>query len=229
MNARRLALVAALLCACSRREPPTPPPVAPASSDAAARSTAPAASAPTSERRLSQPIDSSARAPAAAVASAEIAGPEVANQGGLRGLVAALAEVEHIELVRWDPPAPADALTADDRARLLDLVRRGQLVDTHTVAHPPWPAAFVFHTRKHGAYAVTLVGARNLRLSPAQRDGRFTGDAARWNDSAPPEMVLDDRDDWAWRFFESRLGKTKEKEYLAPKSAPDYLELPLRP
>lgn len=103
-----------------------------------------------------------------------------------------------------------------------------QLTDSRTAAHPPWPAAFSFQPRTRGHYAVTLVGPWNLRLDSG-RDAPFVGEAARWNDSGLPAMVLDDADHWVWKYLEARLGKTKEKEYLTPKRAPDYLELPKRP
>jgi hypothetical protein len=139
-----------------------------------------------------------------------------------------LGDVERIELLRWDAVAPPEPLSPKDSQRLLELVRRGKLTGSHTLTHPPWPAAFWFHTRRNGTYAVTLVGAQNLRLDSG-RDGPFTGEAARWNSSPPPEMALEDHDHWVWNYLESRLGETKRKEYLAPKRAPDYLELPKKP
>ncbi len=152
----------------------------------------------------------------------------VSNRDGLRGLVAALKDVERVEQLRWDQRSKAEPLAAADQTRLLQLIGRGQLVDTHTVTHPPWPAAFLFHTRDHGTYAATLVGRSSLRLDAGRPDGHFEGAAARWNSSPPPEMALNDEDGWLWTYFELHLGPTREKEYLMSK-APDYLELPKKP
>jgi len=153
---------------------------------------------------------------------------DVTNRDGLRGLLAALNDVDAVELVRWDRPAPAEPLSPADSTRLVQLIRHGRLTETSTVAHPPWPAAFVFHARSHGSYAATLVGRANLRLDAGRPDGHFEGSAARWNSSPPPEMALDQDDDWLWAYLEARLGPTREKEYLTPK-APPNLELPRKP
>jgi hypothetical protein len=146
----------------------------------------------------------------------------------MRGLVAALKDVDGVELLRWDQRAKAEPLAAADQTQLLKLIGGGQLTDTHTVAHPPWAAALLFHTRNHGTYAATLVGRASLRLDAGRADGHFEGAAARWNSSPPPELALNNEDDWLWTYFESHLGPTQEKEYLMPK-APDYLELPKKP
>ena len=205
-------------------------------------------------RRASQPTASTAARPSEAVPQTTTAGPVaealpppsvsssplppatnagfaeaiVTNRDGLRGLVAALKDVERVELLRWDQRSKAEPLATADQIRLLQLIGEGQLTATHTVAHPPWPAAFLFHTRTHGTYAATLVGRSSLRLDAGRADGYFEGAAARWNSAPPPEMALSNEDDWLWAYFESNLGPTREKEYLMPK-APDYLELPKKP
>jgi hypothetical protein len=157
------------------------------------------------------------------------AATSVTNRDGLLGLIAALSDVDRVELVRWDRSVPAETLSPADKTRLLQLIRSGRLTDVHTVAHPPWPAAFLFHTRSHGSYATTLVGRANLRLDAGRADGHFEESAARWNGSPPPEMAVDQEDDWLWTYFEAHLGPTREKEYLAPPKAPPYLELPRKP
>jgi hypothetical protein len=86
----------------------------------------------------------------------------------------------------------------------------------------------VFFTRSHGTYAAILVGASTLRLDTGRASGRFEGAAARWNTSPPPEMALDDDDRWLWSYLESRLGETREQEYLMQK-APYPIAPPRRP
>ena len=149
----------------------------------------------------------------------------VGNRDGLRGLLAALKDVERVELLRWDQRAGAEPLSKADKTRLLQLIRGGLLTDTRTLAHPPWPAAFLFHTRSHGTYAATLVGRSNLRLDAGRPDGHFEGAAARWNSAPPPELATNNEDVWLWTYLESHLGATREKEYLTPET-PDYVELP---
>jgi hypothetical protein len=174
------------------------------------------------------PRPSAAGSPLPPVTSDALPEVSVTNHDGLRGLLAALKDVDGVELLHWDRRAKAESLSSADKTRLLELIWGGRLTDTHTVAHPPWPAAFLFHTRAHGTYAATLVGRSNLRLDAGRPDGHFEGAAARWNSSPPPEMALNNEDDWLWAYFESRLGATREKEYLTPK-APDYMELPQKP
>jgi hypothetical protein len=228
MKLRVASLLLTELVGCAHGEQPTRGASQPAVSTAARPSVlAPQASvaAPVVEA-ASQPSSSSTQlAPAT---SREFAEVSVSNRDGLRGLVAALKDVEGVELLRWDQRSKAEPLAAADQTRLLQLIGGGQLTDTHTVAHPPWPAAFLFHTHNHGTYAAMLVGRSSLRLDAGRSDGHFEGAAARWNSSPPPEMALNNEDDWLWVYFESHLGPTREKEYLMPK-APDYLELPKKP
>jgi len=42
-------------------------------------------------------------------------------------------------------------------------------------------------------------------------------------------MTVDQEDDWLWTYFEKHLGPTRDKEHLAPRKAPPYLELPRKP
>ncbi|MDF3066717.1 MAG: hypothetical protein K0R38_2318 [Polyangiaceae bacterium] len=207
-----LALLAALV-GCTRVEPSATSPPTPG--------LPPSTSSPSTPAGLGS--TSAAAPPDATLPTA------VANRGGLRGLLAALNDVETIELRRWNPPAPPDPLSASDRAQLLKLLQRSRLIEESTVAHPPWPAAFVFHTRSHGSYAATLVGRSNLRLDSGRSDGRFEPTAGVPSDARPPEMWVEDELGWLWQYLESRLGVTKQKEYSAPKQAPDYLELPSPP
>jgi hypothetical protein len=225
MKLRVAALLLAELVGCAHGEQPTRGASQPAASTAA-RPPVPAPQASVAApvaKATSQPSSSSAQLPTAR--STGFAAVSVTNRDGLRGLVAALKDVERVELLRWDQRSKAEPLAAVDQTRLLQLIGGGQLTDTHTVTHPPWPAAFLFHTRDHGTYAATLVGRSSLRLDAGRSDGHFEGAAARWNSSPPPEMALNNEDDWLWVYFESHLGPTREKEYLMPK-APDYLELP---
>ncbi|HYQ43990.1 MAG TPA: hypothetical protein VER11_18540 [Polyangiaceae bacterium] len=221
-------LMLAAFIGCARVEQPGP------GADRPLASTAPPRPTPTAEPRPSPfvpeaaPRASASHARLPSATSDEFPGTSVSNRDGLRGLLAALGDVDNVELVRWDRCAPAEPLSTADKTRLLELIRRGRLTDTHTVAHPPWPAAFLFHTRSHGSFATTLVGRANLRLDAGRPDGHFEGSAARWNSSPPPEMAVDQEGGWLWTYFETRLGPTREQEYLAPK-APPYLELPRRP
>ncbi|MEP7049155.1 MAG: hypothetical protein ABJB12_02330 [Pseudomonadota bacterium] len=222
------ALLLAELVSCAHSEQPTRGASQPGASAAARPAVAmpqTSAAAPVVDA-ASRPSSSSAQlSPATSGGLAELS---VSNRDGLRGLVAALKDVERVELVRWDQRAKAEPLAAADQTRLLQLIGGGQLTETHTVAHPPWPAAFVFHTRSHGTYAATVVGRSSLRLDAGRADGHFEGAAARWNGSPPPDLALNSEEDWLWAYFESHLGPTREKEYLMPK-APDYLELPKKP
>lgn len=142
--------------------------------------------------------------------------PLIENRGGLSGLLAAVTDVEQIELVRWDTAPQPRPLPPGARETLKRLIGRGHIINARTVAHPPWPAALLLRTRKHGAYAVTLVGSQNLRLDPGNASGKFTGTAARWNDSPAPEMELADDEGWLWSYLEAQLGPTSQKEYQTP-------------
>lgn len=207
------------LASCARREPP--PTLA----------VTPPAAATTAQLPATVPPAANTSAPSAPLPSAAAAAPaptNVDNRDGLRGLLGVLPDIERVELLRWNVAVAAQPLSEADQTRLVQLLRNGQLTDTHTVAHPPWPAALLFHTRKSGTYAVTLVGHSSLRLDAARADGRFEGAAARWNSAPAPEMALSDEDGWLWHYFEARLGPTREKEYLMHK-APAYLELPQKP
>lgn len=181
------------------------------------------------ERPASRPTPAPFVAMSAPAAASAAPLPDILNRGGLRGLLLAVDDIVDVEVVAWNPDTRNEPLSSAERARFIALVRGGVMVEGATVAHPPWPAAFVLRTRNHGAYAVTLVGRASLRLHSGSRDGRFVGDAARWNGAAPPEMAVPDEDGWLWTFLEARLGQTEQKEYLSPKMAPDYLELPRPP
>ena len=139
----------------------------------------------------------------------------MANREGLRGLVSALNEVDQIELFNWEPTKKIEPLLPADKDHLLQLLRKGALTNTTTVEHPPWPAAFLVHTRSHGSYALLLVGTSTLRLDAGRSDGKFQGAAARWNGSPPPEMATNADDNWLWKYLESRLGETRVKDYLS--------------
>jgi hypothetical protein len=141
---------------------------------------------------------------------------QVLNQGGLEGLLDSLDDVVAVELVDFGSQTRRQLLSDADRKRLLDIVGRCVLIDAHSVAHPPWSAAFLFHTHNSGAYALKLVGSENLRLDPGNEQHRFVGNAAQWNDIPAPEMVSQDGADWIWNYLESRLGKTRSKEYTVP-------------
>ncbi|HKO50880.1 MAG TPA: hypothetical protein VJV79_24385 [Polyangiaceae bacterium] len=231
MKLNLAALILAALGSCARGEPPTPGATHPATAIASSppsgpqpRATAsgPAAAAPAA------PQPSSAESSAPTATSDTLPEVNVSNREGLRGLLAALKEVERVELLRWDRRAKPEPLSTADKTRLLQLIQGGRITDTRTLAHPPWPAALLFHTQKQGTYAATLVGRSSLRLDAGRADGHFEGAAARWNSAPPPEMVLSDEGNWLWTYFEAHLGATREKEYLTPK-APDYLELPQKP
>lgn len=141
---------------------------------------------------------------------------EVLNQGGLQGLLGALDDVVAVELVDFRSQPRAHVLGPSERKQLIDIIGRCALIDAHTLTHPPWPAAFLFHTQTHGSYALTLVGPQNLRLDPGNEEMRFVGDAARWNDAPAPEMVLQVGASWIWQYLEARLGEPPNKEYTVP-------------
>lgn len=141
---------------------------------------------------------------------------QVLNQGGLEGLLDSLEDVVAVELVDFGSQTRRQELNDADRKRLLGIVGRCVLIDAHSVAHPPWSAAFLFHTQNSGDYALKLVGSENLRLDPGNEQHRFVGNAAQWNDMPAPEMVPQDGADWIWNYLESRLGKTRSKEYTVP-------------
>ncbi len=228
MKLRVAALILVELACCAHSEPPTRGATQPAASASALPSSpapGPNAVVPIAD---AAPAISASSPPLPPDTSDEPAPISVTNRNGLRGLVAALKDVDRVELLRWDHRAEAEPLSPADRARLLQLIGGGRLTDTHTVAHPPWPAALLFHTTNHGTYAVTLVGHSDVRLDAGGPNGHFEGAAARWNSSPPPEMALDNDDGWLWTFFESHLGPTREKEYLMPK-VPGYLQVPQKP
>lgn len=211
MSCRSVLLLSVLLIGCPSRDRR---PAAAHASAVAVASAGPRGAQPAASRA------GSTQAPAAL--------PRVENRDGLRGLLASLGEVVKVELVRLEPGVAAEKLPSAHRDHLLELLRDGALTDTRTATSPPWDAILLFYTRSSGTYAATLVGHSTLRLHPGPTRN-FEGDAARWNDSPPPEVVLNDERGWLWEYLESRLGATKQKEYLAPKHAPDYLEHPLRP
>lgn len=156
--------------------------VLPAASSSAA-SSRPFASAP--EPRPASAADSSH--PVEPAASPAVL-PPIENRGGLSGLLAAVTDVEQIDLVRWDAAPQPRPLPPEARETLKRLIGRGHIINAPTVAHPPWPAAWLLRTRKHGAYAVTLVGSQTLPLDPGN----------------------------AWTYLQAQLGPTSQKEYQTP-------------
>jgi len=163
----------------------------------------------------------SASAPDVPLARTAAAPLTIQNRNGLAGLIAAIQDVEGVALLRWTTTQPPEEFAPDARKHLQRLIARGNLIDARTVTHPPWPAALLLRTHTHGSYAVTLVGAQNLRLDPGNASRKFSGEAARWNDSPVPEMTLDDEDGWLWNYLQTRLGRTLEKEYQTP-PRPNY-------
>ena len=228
-------LVLSQLVGCARGEHP---PVALTPSAPVASSAVPVLERVPAAQATSTPtpeVDAgSATRPNTAASSLPLAPPEafvepdVTNRQGLGGLVAALNDVDQIELLRWKPAVKREPLAAADKDHLLQLLRVGVLTNTRTVEHPPWPAAFLFHTRHHGTYALLLVGRSTLRLDSGRSDGKFQGADARWNSSFPPEIATNRDDDWLWTYLESRLGETRVKDYLSVPPM-DGVELPRRP
>jgi hypothetical protein len=225
MNSRCATILALwTLLACARGERPSPAPsralsawppatsaasLSPSSSIAA--ESVPAVSASAS---VPPPVQAdSASAPSAPAAQAPLT---IQNRDGLAGLIATVQDVERVELLRWTTARPPEAFSPEAREHLKRLIVRGNLIDARAVTHPPWPVALLLRTRTHGSYAVTLVGAHNLRLDPGNASRKFAGEAARWNDSPAPEMELDDEEGWLWTYLQSRLGATVEKEYQTP-------------
>lgn len=216
MNALRWLALSTLALNCAHRERPSPSAAGPAPTPIVAVASA-------------SPAMSTRAGASATPAAGATPAPRTLDRRGIGALIAAANEVVEVELVQWDAALPAQRLSAADREHFVALLRGGAAIDGQTVAHPPWPAGFVIKTRSQGAYTVTLVGPSNLRLHSAARDARVASSAPGGSGAPPLEMALRDDEGWLWAFLEARLGKTKEKEYLAPKSAPDYLELPTPP
>jgi hypothetical protein len=137
--------------------------------------------------------------------------PEIRNPGGLNGLIRSIDEVDRIELARTDSAAAPIPFPPEACDSLKRLIRNAHPMDAFTLTHPAWPAVIRLSTPERGSYAVMLVGARNLRLVPDSAAGA-KADGAPY--IPPPEMELRDSTGWLWGFLESRLGRTRQKDYL---------------
>jgi hypothetical protein len=170
------------------------------------------------------PADAAGRPPIAASASIEDADAStlhVDNARGIDGLLASVDDVVDVELVQLGVTAsPSVLMRPSDRGELLRRMRAGGVLRARSVTAPPWPVIFFFRTRRHGTYAASLVGARNLRLYP---DRRGEDGSVLWT-SKDGEVVPDDPDGWLWNYMQRHFGPTHEKEYLAPE-LPSYFHL----
>lgn len=130
-----------------------------------------------------------------------------------RPVLSAAGQVSAARLV--DPATRKDIaqLTAEEVARINEVLGRVEESSGYAATTPPWDAAIVLTTQQGGEVIIHFAppGLRYSRIAPWENGANATN--MLWEDNSVDLTLNEDDEEWFWGLLGGYLGSTKVKEY----------------